>query len=108
MYAFRPTDATKLVITIIQSGSDRTLLNESKESSGSQKIAVSNFIQTSHGGSNDALASMSKTNLGAQSQTLSSLKQMASLNRSMAMNIFYIIGVVVVIILVAGYLGLRV
>jgi hypothetical protein len=51
---------------------------------------------------------MSKTNLGAQSQTLSSLKQMASLNRSMAVNIFYIIGVVVVIIVVAGYLGLRV
>jgi hypothetical protein len=36
----------KLVITIIQSGSDRTLLNEIKESSGSQKNAVSNFIQT--------------------------------------------------------------
>jgi hypothetical protein len=33
---------------------------------------------------------------------------LASLNRSMAMNIFYIIGVVVVIIVVAGFLGFRV
>ena len=39
---------------------------------------------------------------------LPSLKQMASLNWSMAMNIFYIIGVVVVIIVVAGFLGLHV
>jgi hypothetical protein len=31
-----------------------------------------------------------------------------SLNRSKTMNIFYIIGVVVVIIVVAGYLGLHV
>jgi hypothetical protein len=36
------------------------------------------------------------------------LKRMASLNRSMEMNIFYIIGVVVVIIVVAGFLGLHV
>ena len=34
--------------------------------------------------------------------------RLASLNRSMAMNIFYIIGVVVVIIVVAGFFGLRV
>jgi hypothetical protein len=32
---------------------------------------------------------------------------MASVNRSTAMNIFYIIGVVVVIIVVAGFLGLH-
>jgi hypothetical protein len=30
-----------------------------------------------------------------------------SLNRSAKMNIFYIIGVVVVVIIVAGFLGLR-
>jgi hypothetical protein len=34
--------------------------------------------------------------------------RLASLNWSMAMNIFYIIGVVVVIIVVAGFLGLRI
>jgi hypothetical protein len=37
------------------------------------------------------------------------LKQMASLTREYdTMNIFYIIGVVVVVIVVAGFLGLRV
>jgi hypothetical protein len=45
--------------------------------------------------------------MGLPLPSLSSLKQMASLTRSMAMNIFYIIGVVVVIIVVAGFLGLR-
>jgi hypothetical protein len=48
------------------------------------------------------------TSLGALIKELPPLKQMASLNRSMAMNIFYIIGVVVVIIVVAGFLGLHV
>ena len=49
----------KLVITITQSGSDWTLLNDDKQTPGSQKIVLSNFIQTylarwAHGCSNDA------------------------------------------------------
>jgi hypothetical protein len=43
-----------------------------------------------------------------QSQICHPLEGTASLNRSMTMNIFYIIGVVVVIVVVAGFLGLRV
>jgi hypothetical protein len=42
-----------------------------------------------------------------QSQICHSSSRRQSLNRSMAMNIFYIIGVVVVIMVVAGFLGLH-
>jgi hypothetical protein len=49
-----------------------------------------------------------KTSLGASIADLPSLKQLASLTRSDTMNIFYIIGVVVVIVVVAGVFGLRV
>jgi hypothetical protein len=50
-----------------------------------------------------------KTRLGASIADLPPLKQMASLTREYdTMNIFYIIGVVVVVIVVAGFLGLRV